>query len=133
MRRAAPSPPRGGGGRAWGNMARLHGDQAFPEIRALLVRSYLMADTMVFLRLAAREAGAGVLRFRDRSCDPFAEAERVSVAEAFAEHAGVDLMVSIRGDGSTDAAALGAELDRIGVRRAEDDTCSDMLSRVLSE
>jgi lysyl-tRNA synthetase class 2 len=93
----------------------------------------LMADTMVFLRLAAREAGAGVLRFRDRSCDPFAEAERVSVAEAFAEHAGVDLMVSIRGDGSTDAAALGAELDRIGVRRAEDDTWSDMLSRVLSE
>lgn len=93
----------------------------------------LMADTMAFLRLAAREAGAGVLRFRDRSCDPFAEAERVSVAEAFAVHAGVDLMVSIRGDGSTDAAALGAELDRIGVRRAEDDTWSDMLSRVLSE
>ena len=78
----------------------------------------LMADTMAFLRLAAREAGAGVLRFRDRSCDPFAEAERVSVAEAFAVHAGVDLMVSTRGDGSTDAAALGAELDRIGVRRA---------------
>ena len=93
----------------------------------------LMADTMAFLRLAAREAGAGVLRFRDRSCDPFAEAERVSVAEAFAVHAGVDLMVSIRGDGSTDAAALGAELDRIGVRRAGDDTWSDMLSRVLSE
>ncbi|WP_128516902.1 EF-P lysine aminoacylase EpmA [Tabrizicola thermarum] len=93
----------------------------------------LMADTMAFLRLAAQEAGAGVLRFRDRTCDPFAEPERVSVAEAFATHAGVDLMASIRADGSTDADALGAELDRIGVRRAADDTWSDMASRVLSE
>jgi lysyl-tRNA synthetase class 2 len=93
----------------------------------------LMGDTMAFLRLAAKEAGAGVLRFRNRTCDPFAEPERLSVAEAFAVHAGVDLMASIRGDGSTDADALGAELDRVGVRRAGDDTWSDMLSRVLSE
>ena len=93
----------------------------------------LMSDVVAFLRLAAREAGASVLRFRDRVCDPFAEPERVSVAEAFLVHAGVDLMVSIREDGSTDAGVLGVELDRIGVRRAEDDTWSDMLSRVLSE
>ena len=93
----------------------------------------LMADVMAFLRLAAREAGAEVLRFRDRTCDPFLEPERLSVAEAFRTHAGVELMGSIRADGSTDAGQLGAELDRIGVRRAEDDTWSDMLSRVLSE
>ena len=93
----------------------------------------LMADTVAFLRLAAREAGASVLGFRDRVCDPFLGPERLSVAEAFAAHAGVDLMASIRGDGSTDAGRLGAELDRIGVRRAGDDTWSDMLSRVLSE
>ena len=93
----------------------------------------LMADTMAFLRLAAREAGSSVLRFRDKTCDPLAEPERLSVAEAFATHAGVDLMASVRGDGSTDAGRLGAELDRIGLRRAPDDTWSDMLSRVLSE
>ena len=93
----------------------------------------LMADTVAFLRLAAREAGAAVLRFRDRTCDPFAEPERLSVAEAFEAHAGVDLMASIRPDGSTDPARLGEELDRIGLRRAADDTWSDMLSRVLSE
>jgi lysyl-tRNA synthetase class 2 len=93
----------------------------------------LMDDVMAFLRLAAREAGATILRFRDRTCDPFAQPERLSVADAFEEHAGVDLMASIRGDGSTDVDRLGAELDRIGVRRAEDDTWSDMLSRVLSE
>ena len=93
----------------------------------------LMVDTVAFLRLAAREAGAAILRFRDRACDPFLEPDRVSVAEAFAAHAGVDLLASIRGDGTTDAGRLGAELDRIGVRRASDDTWSDMLSRVLSE
>jgi lysyl-tRNA synthetase class 2 len=93
----------------------------------------LMEDTLVFLRLAAQEAGAEELRFRDRTCDPFAGPERVSVAEAFERHAEIDLMASIRGDGSTDAAALGVELDRTGVRRASDDTWSDMLSRVLSE
>lgn len=93
----------------------------------------LMTDTVAFLRLAAREAGAAVLRFRERTCDPFVEPERVSVVEAFEVHAGVDLMASIRADGSTDAGILGAELDRIGVRRAGDDTWSDMLSRVLSE
>ena len=93
----------------------------------------LMTDVLAFLRLAAREAGAPLLRFRDRTCDPFAEPERLSVAEAFALHAGVDLMASIRADGTTDADRLGAELDRIGLRRAADDTWSDMASRVLSE
>ena len=93
----------------------------------------LMADTVAFLRLAAREAGASMLCYRGRTCDPFLEPERLSVAEAFAAHAGVDLMGSIRMDGSTDADRLGAELDRVGVRRAGDDTWSDMLSRVLSE
>lgn len=93
----------------------------------------LMADTVTFLRLAAGAAGVGVLRFRDRSCDPFAEPERLSVAEAFVRHAGVDLMASIRPDGEVSAERLAAELDRVGVRRAADDTWSDMLSRVLSE
>ena len=93
----------------------------------------LMTDVLAFLRLAAREAGAEVLRFRGRTCDPFAEPERLSVAEAFELHAGVDLLASIRADGTTDVDRLGAELDRIGLRRAADDTWSDMASRVLSE
>jgi lysyl-tRNA synthetase class 2 len=93
----------------------------------------LMEDTVSFLRLAAREAGAEYLRFRDRTCDPFAEPQRLSVAEAFQTHAGVDLLASINADGTTSAERLALELDRIGLRHAADDTWSDMLSRVLSE
>jgi elongation factor P--(R)-beta-lysine ligase len=93
----------------------------------------LMEDAVLLLRLAAGQAGAKVLRFRDRTCDPFLEPERLSVAEAFLAHAGVDLLATIAADGATSIERLGAELDRIGLRRATDDTWADMFSRVLSE
>lgn len=93
----------------------------------------LMQDCVDFLRLAATVAGATELRFRDRVCDPFAEPERLSVAEAFARHAGVDLLASIGSDGEPDAGILADQLRAVGLRVAEDDTWSDMLSRVLGE
>ena len=93
----------------------------------------LMVDCAAMLRLAAQAAGGAVLRYRDRVCDPFAEFERISVVEAFQRYAGIDLLASIAADGSTDAAALGVALDRAGIKRAADDTWSDMLSRALVE
>jgi lysyl-tRNA synthetase class 2 len=93
----------------------------------------LMHDCVAFLRLAARGAGAAELRYRGQSCDPFAEPERLSVAEAFGRHAGFDLMATINPDGSTDASAMRAALGVAKVRAAPDDTWSDMLSRVLVE
>jgi lysyl-tRNA synthetase class 2 len=92
----------------------------------------LMADVVAFSRLAA-DVGGGVLRYRDKVCDPFAEPERISVAEAFLRYAGVDLLASIGADGEPSAAVLAAELRRVGLRVAEDDTWSDMLSRILVE
>lgn len=92
----------------------------------------LMADVVAFCRLAAG-VGGGMLRFRDKLCDPFAEPERISVALAFSRYAGVDLLASIGADGAPDAAVLAAELRRVGLRVAADDTWSDMLSRVLGE
>ncbi len=93
----------------------------------------LMEDTAEFLRLAVRAAGSDALRFRGRECDPFQPYERLSVAEAFQRHAGVDLLATIGPDGATDAEALRAQVAGIGLRVAEDDTWSDMLSRVLGE
>lgn len=93
----------------------------------------LMEDVAAFARLAADASGAGVLRFRDRSCDPALPFERVSVAKAFADHAGIDLLATIRGDGTTDAPALRAAMEAAGMKAAADDTWSDMLSRVLVE
>jgi elongation factor P--(R)-beta-lysine ligase len=90
----------------------------------------LMADCAALLRLACGEGG--MLRYRDRDCDPFAAPERLSVAEAFQRFAGIDLLASIAMEGGTDAGVLAAGLDRAGVRRAAADTWSDMFSRVLS-
>lgn len=91
----------------------------------------LMDDCTAFLRLAAKVAGADLLRFRDRSCDPFAEPERLSVAEAFARHAGIDLLATVDAAGQPDGAALAAQMQAQGMRVAADDTWSDLLSRVL--
>ena len=91
----------------------------------------LMQDCAAILRLATTVAGARVLRWRDRICDPFAEPERLGVAEAFGRHAGIDLLATVGPDGAPDRAALAAGLAGAGLRVAPDDTWSDMLSRVL--
>lgn len=93
----------------------------------------LIGDCAAFVRIAAEAAGTRVLRFRDRTCDPFAPAERLGVAEAFAQFAGVDLLATIGPAGETDADALRAACSAAGLRTAADDTWSDMFSRVLSD
>lgn len=91
----------------------------------------LMGDCALVLRLAVQAAGGGLLRHRDRICDPALEPERLGVAEAFQRHAGIDLLATMDENGTTDAGALAAALRRQGIRTAPDDTWSDMLSRVL--
>lgn len=89
----------------------------------------LMEDIAEWVRLAAD----GPLRFRGRTCDPAAPYERVSVAEAFAAHAGIDLLATMDAAGATDAAALAAQMDRAGIGHMPGESWSDLFSRVLSE
>lgn len=93
----------------------------------------LMRDCGAILRLAAEAAGVDRLRYRDASCDPFAAPERLSLADAFALHAGIDLLATLAPDGAPVASALAAACASAGVRTAADDTWSDMLARVLVE
>lgn len=93
----------------------------------------LMADCAEMLKLAAERAGAKTFRFRGREADPFAEPERLSVAEAFTRYAGIDLLATVAADGSTDRAALQEALIRAGLRTAEDDNWADLFSRVMVE
>lgn len=88
----------------------------------------LMDDCTALMRMAAEAAGTRLFRHRDRTCDPFAVPERLSVADAFAR-AGVDLLATVTPKG-TDRAALAAMSP---VRVAGDDTWSDIFSRILSE
>ena len=86
----------------------------------------LMDDCAALARLACSAAGTRLLHFRDRTCDPFAPCERLSVAEAFQRHAGIDLLTTLGPDGTPDRAALAAQM-----AHSPDDTWSDMLSKVL--
>jgi lysyl-tRNA synthetase class 2 len=91
----------------------------------------LMQDTAALLRLAAQAAGASVLRYRDAVCDPFAPAERITVAQAFLDHAGIDLLATCQPGGATDRDALAGQAVAAGVTVREGDGWSDILSRVL--
>jgi lysyl-tRNA synthetase class 2 len=93
----------------------------------------LMRDCATLLAEAARAAGTTILRWRGSEADPFVEPERLTLAEAFARHAGIDLMATIAADGVTDREALVSQARAIGIRLAGDDTWSDIFSRILSE
>ncbi len=95
----------------------------------------LMADCAAILALAAREAGAERFVFRDRTADPFADPERLSVREAFLRYAGVDLFESLpeNGIGEPERDRLAEQAKALGMRVAADDSWSDVFSRILSE
>ncbi len=54
----------------------------------------LMRDCAAILARAAEAAGSRQLTFRGRVADPFAEPERLTVAEAFSRYAGIDLLAT---------------------------------------
>jgi lysyl-tRNA synthetase class 2 len=92
----------------------------------------LMADCAAIVAAAARAAGTRRLSFRGRSADPFAVPQRLSVAEAFARFAGIDLLATL-GDGEADRDGLARAATAAGIRIATDDCFGDIFSRVLVE
>jgi lysyl-tRNA synthetase class 2 len=92
----------------------------------------LMQDCAAVLAMAAREAGAGRFAWGGRSVDPFAQPERLTVAQAFAQHAGIDLLATL-GGATPDRDALAQAAAGAGIRTAADDTWADVFSRILVE
>jgi lysyl-tRNA synthetase class 2 len=93
----------------------------------------LMTDCEGLLRSAAEAAGARTLRHRGIAVDPALPAERLTLAEAFARHAGIDLLATVASDGATDRDGLRAQVRTAGLRTAPDDSWSDLFSRVLAD
>lgn len=92
----------------------------------------LMDDCAAFLAIAAAAAGTDRFSFRGREADPLASPERLTVAEAFALHAGIDLLATL-GDHTPDRDGLAAQARAAGVVLAADDSWSDIFSRILLE
>ena len=116
---------------------RERGDLHLPEFtmlewyRAGAPYDAIMADTVVVIATAAQATGIGTFTFRGRTADPFAEPELLTVAGAFERFAGIDLLSTISGNRGNRSALADAAAGK--VRVAEDDTWSDIFSKVLVE
>jgi lysyl-tRNA synthetase class 2 len=93
----------------------------------------VIADCLAMLRIAAETAGVKALQFRGREADPFVEAERLSVVQAFERYAGIDLFATMDAEGDTDADALAGAMRAVGLAVPADYTWSYLFSRVLVE
>jgi elongation factor P--(R)-beta-lysine ligase len=91
----------------------------------------VMADSIVVIAHAAQATGIGQFSFRGRTADPFAEPELLTVAAAFERFAGIDLLATVA-DGEGDRTHL-AEAAKEQVRITDDDTWSDIFSKILVE
>jgi lysyl-tRNA synthetase class 2 len=116
---------------------RERGDLHLPEFTMLewyrAGRTYdvVMADCIAVIACAARATGIDTFSFRGRQADPFAEPERMTVAAAFDRFAGIDLLDTVVGCEGDRAALAAAAQGR--VRIADDDTWSDIFSKMLVE
>ena len=92
----------------------------------------LMEDCRSLLARAAAVTGLAIWQFRGRVCDPTAAPERLAVTDAFERFAAIDLAATLSLE-SADRDELAGAAEAIGVAVAEDDSWSDIFSRVLVE
>jgi lysyl-tRNA synthetase class 2 len=116
---------------------RERGDLHLPEFtllewyRANEDYEAVIADSIVVIAHAAQATGIGQFSFRGRRADPFEEPELLTVAAAFERFAGIDLLATIEGC-EGDRAAFAQAASSL-VRIADDDTWSDIFSKLLVE
>ena len=91
----------------------------------------VIADALALLKLAANAAGRK-LTYLDRICDAHADAEWLTVGEAFRIHAGIELLDTLSPEGAGDRNLLATRARRAGFPVAEDDGWSDIFSKVLT-
>jgi lysyl-tRNA synthetase class 2 len=116
---------------------RERGDLHLPEFtmlewyRAGATFEAVITDCIVVIAHAAQATGTRQFAFRGKVADPFAEPEMLTVAAAFETFAAIDLLATIahgQGDRTKLASAAAGK-----VRIADDDTWSDIFSKVLVE
>ena len=90
-----------------------------------------LVDDAVALLTAAAATGQGRLSWRGVTCVPTDPWERLTLAEAFERHAGVDLLTTLGPDGDGDLAALDAQVRPLGHGARPGDAYADLFFRVM--
>lgn len=93
----------------------------------------LMEDMEALTRACAQAAGAKSLRRGGQSCDPFAPWRRLSVAEAFTQYAGVDILATAPAPLAPDRHLLAAEAKRIGISVSPSDHWDDIFFKIMMD
>jgi lysyl-tRNA synthetase class 2 len=93
----------------------------------------LMDDCYHLLAACAAAIGTGRLKRGERRCDPFAPPRRLTVAEAFAEYCGIDLLATTPDPEQPSRDLLAAEAGRIGSFVSERDSWEDIFFRLMME
>lgn len=92
----------------------------------------IMEDCVGLLRAALRAAGHSRFSWRGLESDPFGEWDRISVADAFMRHTGVDLYACMGDDPRNPDASLFARTARkLGLHPAESDSWDDIFFRIF--
>jgi len=92
----------------------------------------LMDHCRELLQIAAKVTENTHWRFAGRSADVTAPPERITVAKAFSDYAGIDIMSTLP-NGIPDCQQLMRAAVLQNIRVADDDTWSDIFSRILVE
>ncbi len=93
----------------------------------------LMAECEALLRAVQAAVGCAALRWRGRSADARLPWQRLTVTEAFARHAGIDLLATAPEPARPDVALLAAAAARIGIAPHPGDDWEALFFRIFLE
>ncbi|MEM8832906.1 MAG: EF-P lysine aminoacylase EpmA [Pseudomonadota bacterium] len=88
----------------------------------------IMDDCVALLRECAKAADIKHFRYKELSCDLFAEWERLTVVESFKRYADIDLEAYL-----DDKEGFREEVSKLGLHTAQDDGWDDLFFRVMDE
>jgi lysyl-tRNA synthetase class 2 len=88
----------------------------------------IMDDCVNLLRTTAKKLGITEYSFSGQSADPFKDWQKISVAKAFEQYAGIDLAACLE-----DRNALAEAASEQGIRVTESDNWDDLFHAVMAE
>ncbi len=90
-------------------------------------------DCEGLLRAAAEALGVKFLKRQGQAVNPFQPFERVTLQEAFARYAEIDLAASLRDPAESDAEVLRRAARARSIRVADDDSWADLVTKIMLE
>ncbi len=95
--------------------------------------SVLMQDCVKLVRAAADISGCKNFARDGVKCDPFRDWQKLSVADAFQQFCGIDLLASAPDPRQPTAKLLFEDAKRLGIRLASDDSWEDIFFRIMAD